>query len=230
MRRRPAGRRPGDRGQRARHPVQRAGHRRTVCSTPGSSPFADLKPMRAKVPGATVNDVALAVIGGALRGYLRRTASCRGVAAGDDPGVGAHRERDRPTSATRCRRWSSAWPPTSPTRSSGWPPCTARRAGRRRSPRRSGRATSPSCPSSRRALLIGLGTRLAGQFARRGSRRRWSTRVVTNVPGPRAAAVLRRRQVGALVRRRSGGRRHGADQHRQARYERAVRPVVHRVP
>ena len=42
----------------------------TACSTPASSSFADLKPMRDAVPGATVNDVALAVLGGALRSYL----------------------------------------------------------------------------------------------------------------------------------------------------------------
>ena len=43
-------------------------------------PFAELKPIRNLVPGATVNDVALAVIGGAMRvvpGEGRRAARRR---------------------------------------------------------------------------------------------------------------------------------------------------------
>ena len=34
--------------------------------------FADIKRLRARVPGATVNDVALSVVGGALRRYLQK--------------------------------------------------------------------------------------------------------------------------------------------------------------
>ena len=55
-------------------------------------------------------------------GEGRRAAG--GAAAGDDAGVRAHRGGEGPISATRSRRWWSAWPPTSPTR----------RAARRRPP------------------------------------------------------------------------------------------------
>ena len=77
-------------------------------------------------------------------------------------------------------------------------------------------------------LLIGLGTRLSARFARRGQSGIVNT-VVTNVPGPARAAVLRRRPERADVRRRAGRRRHGADQHRR-QLRRAVRAVVHGVP
>ena len=43
-------------------------------------------------------------------------------------------------------------------------------------------------------LLIGVGTRLSARFARRGQAGVVNT-VVTNVPGPTPAAVLRRRQL-----------------------------------
>ena len=72
-----------------RNTLQRAGQPHRVLDAK-FFPFAELKPMEA-VAGATVNDVALAVIGGALRSTWKRRANCRGVVACDDAGLGAHR-------------------------------------------------------------------------------------------------------------------------------------------
>ncbi len=73
---RPAGDRQADRDG-ARHPLQRTGHRPPRArrrGLPVRRAQADPRPR----PGATVNDVALAIIGGALRELPeRRTASCR---------------------------------------------------------------------------------------------------------------------------------------------------------
>ena len=69
-----------------------------------TTPLADLKQMKAAVPGATINDAVLSVIGGALRTLPPRQGRAARRAAGDD---GA-RSRSAPRSsrarpATRCR-------------------------------------------------------------------------------------------------------------------------------
>ena len=78
--------------------------------------------------GTTVNDVVLAVAGGALRGYLDDRGELPvELAAGDRAGVGARGRRSAPAAPTRSPRCSPSSAPTPRTRWSGcttWPSAT----------------------------------------------------------------------------------------------------------
>jgi len=146
--------------------------------------FADLKPMRELVPGATVNDVALSVIGGGLRQYLLdagelpdaplramtpvsvRTDSEQGSLGNQVSAmiVSLATDIEDPVERLRAVHASS----------------TASKEITQAVGARNLTELSQLAPGA----LIGLGTRLAGQFSRRGMASAVNT-VVTNVPGPR---------------------------------------------
>ena len=160
-------------------------------------PFAELKPMRNLVEGATVNDVALAVIGGALRTYLEKAGELPDrVAARDDAGLGAHRIREERSGqpglgddrqpGDRCRRSR---------RTAG---CRAAVDGELQ-----GSHPSRGCPQPVRAVAIGAGTAdrcrhqaggqvhpaRVGQSGQHGrDQRAWSTSAAVLRRGPQCSA------------------------------------------
>jgi diacylglycerol O-acyltransferase / wax synthase len=146
--------------------------------------FGDLKPMRQLVPGATVNDVALAVLGGALRQYLSDAGelpeapllamtpvSVRTEAEKGDLGnlVSAMVVSLATNVADPVERLAAVHASTTSSKE-----ITAAVGAR----------TLTDMSQLAPGALIGLGSRMAGQFARRGMSRAVNT-VVTNVPGPR---------------------------------------------
>jgi len=147
-------------------------------------PFAELKPMRNLVEGATVNDVALAVIGGALRTYLEDagelpTASLRAMTP---VSVRTESEKSDLGNQVSAMIVSLATDVADP---------VERLAAVQRSTSSSKEVTQAvgarnlsELSQLAPGLLIGVGTRLAGRFTRRGSAGLVNT-VVTNVPGPR---------------------------------------------
>jgi hypothetical protein len=103
--------------------------------------------IRRAVPGATINDVAITVVGGALRHYLGERGELP-----DEPlrvmarSPSAHRTR-RARPATRCPPCSSPLAPRWRTPSSGWPRCTRRARRPRLPPRRWAPVSWHSSPS-----------------------------------------------------------------------------------
>lgn len=146
--------------------------------------FADLKPMRALVAGATVNDVALAVLGGGLREYL--------IEAGELPesplramtpvSVRAETEQGQMGNQVSAMVVSLATDVGDPVErlAAVHASTTASKEITEAVGARNLSDLSQLAPGA----LIGLGTRLAGQFSRRGMASAVNT-VVTNVPGPR---------------------------------------------
>lgn len=162
-------------------------------------PFADLKPMRAAVEGATVNDVALAIVGGALRAYLDEkrelpTATLRAMTP-----ISVRTESERgdlgnQVSAMMVSLGTDVADPVgrlAAVRASS----EASKALTRAVGARNLTELSQLAPGA----LIGLGYRLAGQLSRRGFGGLFNT-VVTNVPGPRQPLYF----AGARVVRMTG--------------------------
>lgn len=146
--------------------------------------FADLKPMRQTVPGATVNDVALAVLGGALREYLSDAGELpeAPLRAMTPVSVRTEAERGDLGNLVSAMVVSLATDVADP---------IERLAAVRDSTASSkelteavGARTLTELSQLAPGALIGVGSRLTGQFARRGSPGVINT-VVTNVPGPR---------------------------------------------
>jgi WS/DGAT/MGAT family acyltransferase len=146
--------------------------------------FADLKPMRAKVDGATVNDVALSIIGGALRGYLEGVGELPPTSLRAMTPVSVRSETEKSDLGNQVSAMvvSLATDIADPVerlaavhRSTAGSKVITQAIGARNLTE-----LSQLAPGA----LIGLGTRLAGQFARRGSAGAVNC-VVTNVPGPR---------------------------------------------
>jgi WS/DGAT/MGAT family acyltransferase len=147
-------------------------------------PFAALRPMRDAVPGATVNDVALSVIGGALRTYL------------DDHGelpVATMRAMTPVSVRTEAERGDLGNQVSAMIVSLGTDVAdpVERLAAVHRSTSGSkefteaiGARNLSELSQLAPGLLIGVGTRLSARFARRGQAGLVNT-VVTNVPGPR---------------------------------------------
>ena len=147
-------------------------------------PFAALKPMRAAVPGATVNDVALAVLGGALRSYLDDAGELPEAPLRAMTPVSVRTEAERADLGNQVSAMivSLATDVGDPIErlaavqrsTSGSKEVTAAVGARNLT------ELSQLAPG----LLIGLGTRLAGRFANRDAGTAINT-VVTNVPGAR---------------------------------------------
>ena len=138
-------------------------------------PFAELKPIRNLVPGATVNDVALAVIGGAMRSYLEKAGELPGAPLRAMTPVSVRTEAEKGDLGNQVSAMVVSLATDSPTRSSAWPRSTARPARRRRSPRPSGPATWPSCRNWRPGCSSGSARGCRGASPGE-ARRAWSTR------------------------------------------------------
>jgi diacylglycerol O-acyltransferase len=169
-----------------------------------SFPFAAMRPMRDAVPGSTVNDVALSVIGGALRAYLDDhgelpTGSLRAMTP-----VSVRTESEKADLGNQVSAMivSLATDIADP---------VERLAAVHRSTSGSKEVTEAigarnltELSQLAPGLLIGLGTRLSARFARRGQAGVVNT-VVTNVPGPRqplyfaGATLLRTFGAGPVV-------------------------------
>ena len=146
--------------------------------------FDDLKPMRHAVPGATVNDVALSVLGGALRQYLLDAGELPEASLRAMTPVSVRTEASRARWATRSRRCSSASPPMSPIPVERLAAVHASTTASKEVTEAIGARSLTDLSQLAPGALIGLGSRLAGQFARRDRGGVVNT-VVTNVPGPR---------------------------------------------
>ncbi|MET0323757.1 MAG: wax ester/triacylglycerol synthase family O-acyltransferase [Ilumatobacteraceae bacterium] len=147
-------------------------------------PFSELKPIRNLVPGATVNDVALAVIGGAMRSYLEKAGELPAGSLRAMTPVSVRTEEEKGDLGNQVSAMvvSLATDVADPVerlaavhRSTGASKELTQAVGARNLAELSQLAPG---------LLIGLGTRLSGRFARRDSGTMVNT-VVTNVPGPR---------------------------------------------
>ncbi|WP_040492413.1 WS/DGAT/MGAT family O-acyltransferase [Ilumatobacter nonamiensis] len=146
--------------------------------------FADLKPMRALVPGATVNDVALSVLGGGLRQYLLDAAELPDtpLRAMTPVSVRADTEKEALGNQVSAMLVSLATDLDDPVErlAAVHASTTASKEMTEAIGARNLTELSQFAPGA----LIGLGTRLAGQFSRTGTATAVNT-VVTNVPGPR---------------------------------------------
>lgn len=146
--------------------------------------FADLKPMRALVSGATVNDVALAVLGGGLRQYLLDEAELPGASlrAMTPVSVRAETEKGDLGNQVSAMLVSLATDVADPVERLA--AVHASTAASKEMTEAVGARNLTELSQLAPGALIGLGTRLAGQFSRRGTATAVNT-VVTNVPGPR---------------------------------------------
>jgi WS/DGAT/MGAT family acyltransferase len=147
-------------------------------------PFADLRAMRDAVPGATVNDVALAVLGGALRSYLEEHGELPGASLRAMTPVSVRTESERADLGNQVSAMlvSLATDVADP---------IERLAAVQRSTSGSKEVTEAigarnltELSQLAPGLLIGVGARLSSRFARRGQAGLVNM-VVTNVPGPR---------------------------------------------
>ncbi|MCU1504461.1 MAG: wax ester/triacylglycerol synthase family O-acyltransferase [Ilumatobacteraceae bacterium] len=146
--------------------------------------FADLKPIRQMVPGATVNDVALAVLGGALRDYLADAGELpdEPLLAMTPVSVRAENERSALGNMVSAMVVSLATNVAEPLERLA--AVHASTTSSKELTNAIGARNLTDLSQLAPGALIGLGSRLAGQFARRGMSRAVNT-VVTNVPGPR---------------------------------------------
>jgi diacylglycerol O-acyltransferase / wax synthase len=147
-------------------------------------PFAALRPMRDLVPGATVNDVALSIVGGAMRSYLADLGELPATALRAMTPVSVRTESERTDMGNQVSAMvvSLATDIADP---------IERLAAVHRSTSESKQITEAigarnltELSQLAPGLLIGVGSRLSARFARRGAAGVANT-VVTNVPGPR---------------------------------------------
>jgi WS/DGAT/MGAT family acyltransferase len=151
--------------------------------------LADVKRMRKAVPGATVNDVALSVLGGALRQYL--------VDAGELPAsplramtpvsVRAESERADLGNLVSAMVVSLATDVEDPVERLA--AVNASTTSSKEVTEAIGARNLTELSQFAPGALLGLGSRLAGQFARRNTAGVINT-VVTNVPGAREPLYL----------------------------------------
>jgi diacylglycerol O-acyltransferase len=146
--------------------------------------FADLKPMRAKVPGATVNDVALSVIGGALRGYLDGLGELPATSMRAMTPVSVRSENERSDAGNQVSAMIVSLGSDISDPVDRLAAVHRSTAGSKEITRAIGARNLTELSQLAPGALIGLGTRMAGQFARRGNAGAVNC-VVTNVPGPR---------------------------------------------
>ena len=155
--------------------------------------LAEVKRDQGRVPGATVNDAVLAVVGGALRSYLTRQGrAARRAAAWPWRRSRCAAEEQKGTAGNQVSAMMVPLGTTHrrPARAAGRRP-RARRRRPRSWPRRSAHARScdftavhPGGP--RRARRLGP----RASFGSPPAATRRSTRVVTNVPGPQVPLYL----------------------------------------
>ena len=124
----------------------------------------DLKQIKNSIPGATVNDVALAVVGGALRYYLE----ARGEAPDSELVALVPVSRECPPTRRAAIGSRSCWlrsARTSPIRASE-SPASPRRPGRRRSEQRGAGSSAGRGGRSRAGAVVGVAMRRLGPLAR----------------------------------------------------------------
>jgi WS/DGAT/MGAT family acyltransferase len=152
-------------------------------------PFASLRAMRDLVPGATVNDVALSVVGGAMRAYLDDLGELPSATLRAMTPVSVRTEAERADLGNQVSAMivSLATNVADPVerlaavhRSTSGSKVVTEAIGARNLTELSQLAPG---------LLFGVGTRLSARFARRGNAGIVNT-VVTNVPGPREPLYL----------------------------------------
>ncbi len=146
--------------------------------------FADLKPMRAKVEGATVNDVALSVIGGALRGYLEGLGELPAAALRAMTPVSVRSESEKSDLGNQVSAMVVSLATDIADPIERLAAVHRSTAGSKEITQAIGARNLAELSSLAPGALVGLGTRLAGTFARRGGSAAVNC-VVTNVPGPR---------------------------------------------
>jgi WS/DGAT/MGAT family acyltransferase len=151
--------------------------------------LAALKPMRRAVSGVTVNDVALAVIGGALRQYLIDVDELpsRPLRAMTPVSVRAEAERADLGNLVSAMVVSLATDIDDPVERLA--AVHASTSSSKEITEAIGARSLTDLSQFAPGALIGLGTRLAHQFARRGATGVINT-VVTNVPGAREPLYL----------------------------------------
>ena len=147
-------------------------------------PFAALRPIRDAVPGATVNDVALAVIGGGLRSYLDFHGELPSVALRAMTPVSVRTEAERSNLGNQVSAMlvSLATDIADPVERLAAVHLST--SGSKEITEAIGARNLTELSQLAPGLLIGLGTRLSARFARRSGSGIVNT-VVTNVPGPR---------------------------------------------
>ena len=187
----------------------------------------DVKKMRRAVEGATVNDVALAVLGGALRSYLEAAGELPDAPLRAMTPVSVRTESEKADLGNQVSAMIVSLSTDVADPVERLAAVTASTKASKELTQAIGARNLTEISQLAPGVLIGVGTRLAGRFARRMPG--VINTVVTNVPGPARAPLLRRCRAGPLVRRRAGRRRHGADQHR-VQLRRPVHADVHRRP
>ena len=144
--------------------------------------FGDLKAMRAKVPGATVNDVALSVIGGALRGYLEGVGELPAASLRAMTPVSVRTESEKSDLGNQVSAMVVSLATDIADPVDRLAAVHRSTAGSKEITQAIGARNLTELSQLAPGALIGLGTRLAGQFARRGNAGAVNC-VVTNVPG-----------------------------------------------
>jgi WS/DGAT/MGAT family acyltransferase len=147
-------------------------------------PFAALKPIRALVPGATVNDVALTVIGGALRSYLDEAGELPAASLRAMTPVSVRSESEKGDLGNQVSAMMVSLATDVDDAVQRLAAVHRSTAGSKEITEAVGARNLSELSQLAPGVLIGVGTRLASRFTRRGSAGLVNT-VVTNVPGPR---------------------------------------------
>ena len=147
-------------------------------------PFAALKPIRDLVPGATVNDVALAIIGGALREYLSEHGELPATAMRAMTPVSVRTESEKADLGNQVSAMMVSLATDIADPIERLAAVHRSTSGSKEVTEAIGARNLTELSQLAPGMLIGLGTRLGARFARRGGASLVNT-VVTNVPGPR---------------------------------------------
>jgi len=152
-------------------------------------PFAELKAMRQTVPGATVNDVALAVLGGALREYLLDAGELPVAPLRAMTPVSVRTEAEKGDLGNQVSAMVVSLATNLGDPIERLAAVHASTTSSKQITEAIGARTLTELSQLAPGALIGVGSRLAGQFSRRGVAGAINT-VVTNVPGPRQPLYL----------------------------------------
>ncbi|HEU4840071.1 MAG TPA: wax ester/triacylglycerol synthase family O-acyltransferase [Ilumatobacteraceae bacterium] len=147
-------------------------------------PFRALRPMRDAVPGATVNDVALSVIGGALRAYLDELGELPATSLRAMTPVSVRTESERSDLGNQVSAMMVSLATDIADPVERLAAVQRSTSGSKEVTQAIGARNLTELSQLAPGLLIGVGTRLSSRFARRGQAGLVNT-VVTNVPGPR---------------------------------------------
>ena len=144
--------------------------------------LADVKQMRKAVEGATVNDVALAVLGGALRAYLEAAGELPEASLRAMTPVSVRTEAEKSALGNQVSAMIVSLSTDVADPVERLAAVTASTTASKELTQAIGARNLTEISQFAPGVLIGVGTRLAGRFARRVG---VINTVVTNVPGPR---------------------------------------------